>query len=125
MVLGLGSDEVRGGVGVTLGLTRWSGCVLVVAFQVWAEVGQDAGVEAGAGEPAEEGVGVDQGPGDGCELRLLVDGVLAAGDGLESRGAGGAAAAIGRVRALPVRPEHLDGDEPDEHGEDAEVRGER
>jgi hypothetical protein len=24
-----------------------------------------------------------------------------------------------------VRPEHLDGDEPDEHGVDADVRGER
>ena len=88
-------------------------------------VGRDVGAAAGAGEPAEEGAGGDQGSGDGRELRLLVDGILAAGDGLEPRGAGGAAAAIGRVRALPVRPEHFDGDEPDEHGEDAEVRGER
>jgi hypothetical protein len=116
----------RGGSGIRADEVEWL-CVGggVSGLGGAREVGQDAGVEAGAGEPAEEGVGVDQGPGDGCELRLLVDGVLAAGDGLEPRGAGGAAAAIGRVRALPVRPEHLDGDEPDEHGEDAEVRGER
>jgi hypothetical protein len=124
MVLGV-TGCVAGGSGIRADDVEWL-CVGggVSGLGGAREVGQDAGAEAGVGEPAEEGAGVDQGPGDGCKLRLLVDGVLVAGDGLESRGAGGAGVAIGEVRALPVRPEHLDEDELDEHGEDVEVHGE-
>lgn len=62
------------------------------------------------------GAGVHQGPGDGCKLRLLRHRLLAASHGLLSRLPGRAAAAVRRLRPLPLRPHAEHGHELGKHG---------
>ena len=75
---------------------------------------------AGARPPphlrARASAGVDQGPGDGRQLRLQPDGLQPAGDGLVARVARRAAPPGGGLRALPLRQAHQHGDEPEQHG---------
>lgn len=72
---------------------------------------KDVGVEVGAGEPAQEGAGVDQGPRHRRQLRLLRHWLLSPSHGLQPCRPRRPPPPIRGIRALPMRPQHLHGDE--------------